>query len=94
MRGGLWFDAGGARVQLGLRFADARAVTPDGRPLARWAIEGDMSYYATDAGEVWTQDAVADRVPHRQAADPLGFATEQRWPIVDALAALRAPLSG
>jgi hypothetical protein len=89
--GGLSFGEGYWQVSLGLRWAfhswrrDGRIEIPEpphGRPLLRWGLEGDMHYLVTDSGEVWTQDGIADRRPHRRAPDPITFAELLNWPIV------------
>lgn len=84
--GGVWFGEGYFRLELGLRFAFLPPwegdfpLTPDGRLLLRFGVEGDMEYYVTEEGEVWTRDGIADRLPHWRAPDPLTFAREYRWP--------------
>lgn len=84
--GGVFFGDGYFRLELGLRFAFAPEFigglprTADGRALLRFGVEGDMEYFVTEDGSVWTQDGIADRLPHCWAPDPIAFAREFRWP--------------
>lgn len=96
--GGVHFGEGPFRLELGMRFAFMPPwegdvpLTPDGRLLLRFGVEGDMEYYVTEEGEVWTQDGIADRLPHLRAPDPLTFAREYRWPNLVELEPLAAVL--
>lgn len=90
--GGMSFGVSYFRVSLGLRHALGERHpprTPDGRPLLCWAVHGDTSVYVTDSGEVWDQDGISDRAPLRRAPDVRSYAARHRWPIADALAALK-----
>lgn len=96
--GGASFGEHSFKLELGLRFAFLPVFggesprTPDGRQLVRFGVEGDLEYFVTEEGEVWTQNGIADRLPHRRGRDPVAFATEYGWPNLLDLEPLAAAL--
>jgi len=89
--GGMSFGEDYSAVYLGLRYAfsayfRSQTIKPlprgrDGQVLFAIGVEGDRHYFVSENGEAWTQDGIADKHPHREAASFDELAVMLNWPL-------------